>query len=363
VIDPDLWQTTLPFANSFGPKNARIAIVGDVWGQQETLAQVPFIGSGGQELSRMLKEVEIERGGCFLTTVLPLQPERGDVETLCVNKAASVASGKVYPMPPLRMGKYVHPNLLGEVQRLKEELVALQPNLIIAVGQLASWALLFSPAISAIRGTIAPCVLVPGLKVLPTYHPSAVLRNWSLRTIVLMDLLKAKRESLFPEIRRPERLVTVNPHLADIGEWVKRALTDPPDALATDIETFRKQITMIGFARSASDAIVIPFIAEGKRGHHYWDNPHDEITAWGYARTLLESKIEKIFQNGVYDIGYLMRLGLKVNAAYRDTMLQHHAMYPELQKGLGFLGSIYTNESSWKLMRHRSSDAIVKADE
>ena len=134
MIDPDLWQTTLPFANSFGPKNARIAIVGDVWGQQETLAQVPFIGSGGQELSRMLKEVEIERGGCFLTTVLPLQPERGDVETLCVNKAASVASGKVYPMPPLRMGKYVHPNLLGEVQRLKEELVALQPNLIIAVG-------------------------------------------------------------------------------------------------------------------------------------------------------------------------------------------------------------------------------------
>ena len=34
-----------------------------------------------------------------------------------------------------------------------------------------------------------------------------------------------------------------------------------------------------------------------------------------------------------------------------DTMLMHHALQPESNKGLGFLGSVYTNHSSWKTMR------------
>ena len=42
-------------------------------------------------------------------------------------------------------------------------------------------------------------------------------------------------------------------------------------------------------------------------------------------------------------------------------MLLHHSLFPELQKGLGFLGSIYTNEASWKLMR--GQDDSNKKDE
>ena len=34
-----------------------------------------------------------------------------------------------------------------------------------------------------------------------------------------------------------------------------------------------------------------------------------------------------------------------------DTMIMHHCLYEELPKSLGFMGSIYTNEASWKLMR------------
>jgi hypothetical protein len=34
-------------------------------------------------------------------------------------------------------------------------------------------------------------------------------------------------------------------------------------------------------------------------------------------------------------------------------MLLHHAMQPEAPKGLEFLGSVYTNEASWKLMRSK----------
>ena len=34
-----------------------------------------------------------------------------------------------------------------------------------------------------------------------------------------------------------------------------------------------------------------------------------------------------------------------------DTMLMHHAMQPEMEKGLAFLGSVYTDEASWKFRR------------
>jgi hypothetical protein len=44
-----------------------------------------------------------------------------------------------------------------------------------------------------------------------------------------------------------------------------------------------------------------------------------------------------------------------------DTMLLHHSMYPELPKSLGFLGSIYTNEAAWKLMRRDAEE--LKRDE
>ena len=45
-----------------------------------------------------------------------------------------------------------------------------------------------------------------------------------------------------------------------------------------------------------------------------------------------------------------------------DTMLLHHALQPESEKSLAFLGSLYTDESAWKLMRQRGKTTI-KRDE
>ena len=347
--------TTTSFIHSSGPRSGvKLAIVGEVWGKQEALVGQPFIGSAGQDLTQLLKDTGIARSSCFFTNVFPLQPQNNDIESICVKKAEAQAETL-----PLRQGVYIHPHLLPEVERLKAELQTVQPNLTIALGSVASWALLSRPAITSVRGTIAHDTLGLGLKILPTYHPSAVLRNWALRVIVRADLLKAKRELEFPDIRRPERQVLINPTLEEIHEWARR----PALAYAVDIETWKGQITMIGFARSASDAIVIPFVEPEFRDYCYWREAPSETTAWLAVRDLLQSPIPKIFQNGLYDMGYLLRLGFRVNAATDDTMLMHHSLYPELQKGLGFLGSIYSNEASWKLMRKRSGDIVVKADE
>jgi DNA polymerase I-like protein with 3'-5' exonuclease and polymerase domains len=67
---------------------------------------------------------------------------------------------------------------------------------------------------------------------------------------------------------------------------------------------------------------------------------------------LEDRSILKLFQNGLYDIAFLLRsYGMRVRGATHDTMLLHHALQPESLKGLGYLGSIYTDHGPWKVER------------
>ena len=133
-------------------------------------------------------------------------------------------------------------------------------------------------------------------------------------------------------------------------------------ALAVDIETTLGQITHIGFAPSRSRALVIPFVDLSQPSGSYWPTPEAEHSAWNMVEELLTHPALKVFQNGLYDLQYIIRMGLRVTNTQHDTMLLHHSMYPELQKGLGFLGSVYTSESSWKLLREHE-DGMLKRDE
>lgn len=339
-----------PFARAIGSRTAKIALVGEALGEQEDMTGAPFSGSSGQELNRMLAEVGLARRDCFLTNVFSFRPQRNNMDVLCVRRAEV---GQGYPMPLYSQGKYIHPQFLPELDRLYTELESVRPNLIIALGNTACWALLYRSAISSVRGSITAAVRPAGAKVLPTYHPAAVMRNWSLRPIVLVDLLKAAREQDFPEIRRPERELLVAPTYSEAQDWVSReVLAHPGRTLACDIETSRGQITMVGFASSSKSALVIPFVNPVEPSYSYWDTPARELEAWQIVRLLLEDpRWPKLFQNGVYDLQYLLKMGFHPRNCLHDTMLLHHSLFPELQKGLGFLGSIYTNEQNWKLMR------------
>ena len=44
-------------------------------------------------------------------------------------------------------------------------------------------------------------------------------------------------------------------------------------------------------------------------------------------------------------------------------MLCHHALFPEMQKSLGFLGSIYTEIPAWKMMRNKKNMKEKRDDE
>jgi len=338
----------------------KIAIVGEAWGAEEEAQRAPFVGASGWQLTQMLQEAGIHRADCYLTNVFNLRPPGGnDVENLCCSKSEGIVH-----LGPLTKGKYLQTRYAPELDRLRDELTGLKPNIVISLGNTPAWAILGVTGISRIRGTVTLGGR-PGyenLKVLPTFHPAAVLRDWSLRPVTVLDLAKAGRESAFPEIRRPERTVYIEPSLDDMEWYYETRLRHAP-VISFDIETSGDQITCIGFAPGPSSAMVIPFRDNRRRDPGgcmgcYWPTHEAEVLAWRFVRRVLSLPQPKVAQNGLYDINFLWtRYGIPVVNFEDDTMLLHHALQPESLKGLGFLGSVYTNESSWKLLNRRDPTA------
>lgn len=332
-----------------------IVILGEAWGEAELREQAPFVGYSGQELTRMLSEAGIHRADCFLTNVLNLHPPANKIEALCGPKNDALPG-----YPPLLKGRHLRSEFAPELDRLGEELEHHNPNIVIALGNTASWALLGRTAISKYRGTTEISThTISGYKVLPTYHPAAVCRQWELRPVTILDFAKALRESTFPEVRRPAREVWIEPTIEDLYAFRPHII----DRVSVDIETSGNQITCLGLAPSPRLAIVIPFYDRRRKGRSYWSTAQDERTAWEFVGEVLsDRKIKKTFQNGLFDIAFIWRTtGLRVVGAEDDTMLLHHSLQPEALKGLGFLGSIYTDEGSWKTMRDKVT--TIKRDE
>jgi hypothetical protein len=223
------------------------------------------------------------------------------------------------------------------------------------------WAMLGRSGVAKWRGTTELSThTCEGIKCIPTYHPAAVAREYSLRATVVLDLQKAERQSHFPELRRPERELWIEPTIEDLYEFKRRYIT-PKATVVIDIETYRSQVTTIGFSPRPDVALVVPFYDYRRKDRSFWHTNRDEYAAWTFVRRILEDgRMKKCFQNGLYDISFLWRaVGIKVKGATDDTMLLHHSLQPESLKGLGYLGSIYTNERSWKHMR---STTTIKQD-
>lgn len=335
-----------------------IAIVGEAWGESEEQERAPFVGAAGYELTRMLADAGIHRADCFLTNVFNIHPPKNDVEWFCGPRAEALAG-----YPYLVKGKYVREEFAPELDRLAQELIDTNPNLVLALGNTAAWALLGTTGITKFRGTISTSThTVSGFKVLPAYHPAAILRQWEYRHVTVLDFKKAKLEAAYPEIVRPSREIWIEPTLDDLRDFGLRYIHGAR-RLSVDIETAGTQVTCIGFAPSEKLAIVIPFVDPRRARRSYWPTKADELAAWRVVRDWLLLPIPKTFQNGLYDISFLWRsYRIKVANPEHDTMLLHHALQPESPKSLGFLGSVYTNEPAWKLMREKKTKTL-KGDE
>jgi len=356
-----------------------IVLLGEAWGKDEAALSHPFVGASGAELWRMLHDAGFplehlpyrftspysmtKRWAGSKIPLLnvfncrPPDPEGGnDAETFYAKIKDEVPVDKT--LPRRRFGSanaWVKEEYAHHVRDLHTQLKSLSPNLIVALGNTPLWSLGLPVAIGKLRGSIIESDFG---KVLPVYHPAMILRKWNNRVLNVLDFIKARREMEFSGVRTLERFIWTEPSISDLWTWWKM-YGNSARLLAVDIETLRKtQISEIGFAASPTQALHIPFLTETKHGNtrtysRYWPDAQTEVKAWEFVKHVCESDIPKIGQNVIqYDTYWLLKeLGIRVLNVTEDTMVKAHCWQPELEKNLGFLGSIFLDEKSWKHIR------------
>ena len=330
----------------------KIALVGEAPGAEEDKYGRPFCGLAGRELDQMLHEAGIARSECLVTNVVNTRPLGNRFGEFCC-KRDLIPKGSPAPFcHPIKAGEYLKPEYWPHLDRLHYELTTLsQPNVVVALGNVALWALAhIQPKISAYRGT---CLLSPwGFKLLPTYHPANVLRAYENRVVVVSDLIKAKHQAEFAEIKRPRRWIYIAPDsVREVEDFIYEYIY-PAREVAVDIENPKGAITCVGLAPSPSIGISIPFVHPAREDQSYWSK-EDEVRVWQLIRSALaQTRTTYIFQNGLYDMYHLWRQArVYPRGNIGDTMVRHHALYPEMPKDLGFLGAAYTDEGPWKQER------------
>lgn len=224
---------------------------------------------------------------------------------------------------------------------------------IIALGELAFWCLTNSK-LSDNRGVVT---YWNGVRVLGSHHPRDIIKQHHLLPVLAMDLGKAVAEARKSHSVFPHRKIHIVENLKDLAKATKRILE--VGKFAFDIETSNRQITMICFAVSSSEVYVIPIFFGDTQ---FWTED-DEVEVWTSIQVLMASPCTKVAHNATYDLTYLTMMGIDIKYPVDDTMLLSHSNEIEWLKSLGFLGSIYCNEKSWKLMRVGKVKDRNKADE
>ncbi len=335
-----------------GPCPAKIMIVGECPGEQEVLKGEPFVGSAGMELSKMLQEAGIMRSACFITNVVRVRPPGNDIDNFIAADKKSITGQHL-----MLRDKFVLPVVRDGIELLKREIELCRPHVIIALGNVALWALTGNSGIMSWRGSTIECDMELNLdykpKVVPAYHPAVILRQWSWRQIAVQDLRRAKAQSTYRELIRPDYNFVIRPDyttvvsvLAQLHQQLE--IADKPMKLAVDVETRAGHIACIGVAWSKLDALCIPLMCVDKP-EGYWPAEHEAQICHALYKVLTHRNIEVIGQNFSYDAQYFYRHLHFIPHLRRDTMLAQHVMFSNMQKGLDFLSSMYCEyHAYWK---------------
>lgn len=313
-----------------GPSSPRIVIVGEAPFHEEIAALKPFVGPSGRFLTGLLADVGINRNDCYITNVC---------------KYFVPASPKKNPIPFIKRAQMVGINIDEEVKNLHLELNSLQPNVVIALGGTALWALTGKTNIQDWRGSILSGI---GYKIVPSYHPAHILHQsgestgyWN-KYILEFDLRRAKEESYSKILSLPNRQLNIIRNSGELYEFFRQYPANLNPSI--DIEAHSCVPICIGIAYDKSYGITVPLW--NVQGISSISNS-DLVSCWRLiSERLVVSNV--IGQNFGYDRDKIKRLGFIINRVKDDTMFKAHCINPELPKNLAFNTSIYTREPFYK---------------
>lgn len=320
-----------------GPIPARIMVVGEAWGEYEERREEPFVGPSGEELNRMLHEAGLTRGECFVTNLVNKRPPNNDLSFW-------VSEKKKPPTHEYQLLKDVWalPVVHEGYKQLMAEIELVQPQIVVALGNWAMWALTGRRGITLWRGSVLQGP--GGRKIIPTMHPAAVLRQWSIRAATVSDLRRVKRHLETPtEVAQPAWNFTIRPSYPDVISCLTGLLSrleQEPIWLDLDLETSSGHIACCGISWSLTEAICIPFMSKDS-SYGYWIAEEEAAIVWLLYRIFTHKNARIRWQNGLYDAQYVHKSWHFIPRGMQDTMISQHAMFSDLPKSLAFQASLY----------------------
>jgi DNA polymerase len=161
----DLAKTRTNVVFGEGNPNAELMFIGEGPGEMEDKTGRPFVGRAGKLLTKIIENVlELSREDVYIGNIVKCRPPNNRVPT--IEEALSCK-----------------PYLLKQIE-------IINPKILVCLGKTAFMYLMDSNMpISRIRGQIFE---YKGKKVIPTYHPSYLLRNPSAKKEAYKDFLLIK---------------------------------------------------------------------------------------------------------------------------------------------------------------------------
>jgi uracil-DNA glycosylase family 4 len=146
-----------------GPNSADLLILGEAPGAREDECGLPFVGTAGEALNKLLVEAGLDRGRAYVTNVVKCRPTR-----------PGTMPPKDRPPSPLEIrvcSRY-----------LDGQLAAVRPRVILALGGTAIRQLLGPDAL--VRTSRLHAHKVNDIQVVATYHPSSLNRKRGRRALI-----------------------------------------------------------------------------------------------------------------------------------------------------------------------------------
>ncbi|MFB6147840.1 MAG: uracil-DNA glycosylase [Candidatus Nanohaloarchaea archaeon] len=151
------------FVPAVGPGDADLMLIGEAPGANEVEEGEPFVGRAGEKLDEILDRIEVDRKELYITNLVKIRPPDN----------RDPHRDEIDAWRPL----------------LRREIEEVEPEFIIPMGNFSSREILDTDkGITSIHGRIFSR---EGQKIMPTYHPAAVLYDNSKEPDLEEDLRKA----------------------------------------------------------------------------------------------------------------------------------------------------------------------------
>ncbi|MFQ5686966.1 MAG: DNA polymerase [Candidatus Scalindua sp.] len=337
----------LPFTRG-NPKTARVVFIGEAPGKEEEFAfqrgqkDTAFIGKSGNLLNSIITASGINLDECYFTNVVKQRPPGNEIKTFKKDVVEEWTSLLLKELAGLKHANILVPcgNIaLGAITNIKT-IKWNNDGVMKTASGIGNW-----------RGSIIKAIKpIDHLKVMPTYHPAFILRNWSSLAIVKADMSKIALDRFDRNLYIDNQIIHINPTFDEAHAFIKRAMN--AKYISTDIENKKRYITCIGIGISEEEAMCIPLCLPDT-GEPYWTR-EEEAQILLLLHKLLTQHDKQIGQFYFHDAYYYHHMGL-IEAQKRlfkncflDCFTAHSCLAGEFPHNLGFLTSLYTRIPYYK---------------